>query len=83
MHPHFPRDMRQDDMPIVKFHSKHRIGQCFRHGALNFDNIFFGHVSFDLFFRRPYELDDRLGTPAQNLGGTLRLYRNGMFKVGG
>lgn len=83
MHPHFPRDMRQDDMSIVKFHPKHRVGQCFRHGTLNFNNIFFGHVFFDLFFSVPYKLENRLGTPTQNLGGPLRLHRNGVFKMGG
>lgn len=44
MHPHFPRDMSQYDMAIIKFDSKHGIRKRLRDRALDFNNVFFCHV---------------------------------------
>ena len=44
MHPHFPRDMSQYDMAIIKLDPKHGVRKRLRHRALNFNNVFFCHV---------------------------------------
>jgi hypothetical protein len=32
-------------MSIIKLHPEHRVWQCFSNRTLNFNDIFFGHLS--------------------------------------
>src|SRR5256885_16934775 len=41
VHPHLPRDMRQDPVSVVQFHPEHGVGQRFYNRSLHLDGIFF------------------------------------------
>jgi len=48
MHPHPPRNMRQDPVSVIQFHPEHGVGEGFHYFAFNFDQLFFRHLTFDL-----------------------------------
>ena len=51
IHPHLPRDVGHDGVPILKLHSKARVGERFQDGAILCDRRLFRHtVSQFVFF---------------------------------
>ena len=42
---HFSRNMGNDDMFVVEFHAKLRVGEVFQHRPLHFYMFLFGHGS--------------------------------------
>jgi len=45
MHPHLPRNMSQNLVPIFQFDSKHGIGKGFQNPSFNNDRFLLRHIS--------------------------------------
>lgn len=58
MHPHPPRNVRQDPVPVIQLDPEHGVGEGFNHFAFNLDQLFFCHLAFSpapFNFYRPRE----------------------------
>lgn len=46
MHPHLPRDVRENLVSILELHPKHRVGQWFDDRPFNLNWLFFRHKTY-------------------------------------
>ena len=79
MHPHFPRDMGENFVPVVQLYTKHGVREGLQYRSLDLDNVFFRHepsiLSPDVSRFHPFITDSKHDRrPA-------RLNHNRMLKV--